>query len=89
MAEGLRAAIRPDFAAIEAMESEVASQIGRTSSPLSVEERERRAAKARDTRERNRLARMTPAQRGAETRAKRATVTVPAQRTSSEDRVAV
>lgn len=76
MAEGLRSFIRPDFSAIEAMESEVASQVGKTSKPLDPEERERRAAKARATRERNQWERMTRGQKAAATRARNAAMPV-------------
>lgn len=63
MAEGLRSFIRPDFSAIEKMESEVASQVGQPRRQLEPEARERRAAKAAITREWNRYQQMTTHQR--------------------------
>lgn len=62
MAEGLRAFIRPDFAAIDAMETEVASQV-QPSRTLTDEQRSRRAAKASITREWNRYQAMTATER--------------------------
>lgn len=76
LAEGLRAFIRPDFAAIEAMESEVASQVARPRRTMSPEAREQASAKRRATLERKRLASMTRGQRAAETRARRASAPV-------------
>jgi len=64
--------IRPDFAKIERMESEVASQVAKPARVLDPEVAAERAAKAAITREANRLAKLTPAQRAAETRARRA-----------------
>lgn len=76
MAEGLRSFIRPDFSAIEAMESEVASQVAKPARKLDPEIAAERARKARLTRESNRLARMSRGQRAAETRRRNATAPV-------------
>lgn len=72
MAEGLRAFIRPDFSAIEKMESEVASQVAKPARKLDPEVAAERARKARVTRESRRLASMTRGQRAAETRRRNA-----------------
>ena len=76
MAEGLRSFIRPDFAAMEAMESEVASQVAKPTRKLDPETAAERAHKARLTRESNRIARMTRGQRAAETRRRNAAAPV-------------
>lgn len=72
MAEGLRSFIRPDFAAIEKMESEVAQQVAKPARKLDPEVAAERARKARITRESNRLARMSRGQRAAYTRQRNA-----------------
>ncbi len=76
MAEGLRSFIRPDFAAIDAMESEVASQVAKPARKLDPEVAAERARKARLTRESKRRASLSRGQRAAETRRRNAVAPV-------------
>lgn len=72
-AELVASKIKPDFAVMEQMEREIApAPVVITTRKLDPEVAAARAAKARATRERNRLANLTPGQKAARTRALRA-----------------
>jgi hypothetical protein len=77
-AELVASRIKPDFTAMDTLERQTAPAAPADEQPrkLDPEVAAQRAAKARATRERNRLAKLTPAQRAAATRARNAAMPV-------------